>query len=280
MTTFEFPLTNTTSYSMQGTLLHDEQSAFQHIQVILNPEHRKVLVLDGNVMLSQRDQAMYHELLVMPASLLRPQATKALVIGGGDGFTAKYLLDQGFSHIDVVEIDQQVAKVSEQYFEEVSEVFNHPKVHWHFEDATHFLPSCKEGYDFIALDLTDPENDTDIVHPLYTEAFLKAALHRLRSNGIIVIQAGCPYNNPDHYSLMRHLMKRHCYHTISMGHYIPCYGEHQYFILGSNREMNLHSDEAQEYMSELLTRRGGSEVYEPLAPTIWTGVSKKLKKMY
>ena len=279
-TTFTFKTTDTTSYAMQGTLLHDETSAVQHIQVFHNQEHGNVLVLDGNVMLSQRDEAMYHELLVMPAALSRPRARKALIIGGGDGFAARYLLQQGFDHIDVVDIDPQVAKVSESFFPEVAQVFSHDKVHWHFQDAHQFVPNCKERYDYIALDLTDPDDRNDIVHPLYTEMFLTRVASLLNSKGILVAQVGCPYNNTAHFKKMRKFM-HNCFTSVcTLGHYIPCYGEHQYFVLGSNGEIDLHSETSQAFMNKELKCRGGSQVYEPLAPTIWTGVNRKLHAAY
>ena len=97
--------------------LHHETSSYQTISVFDSEEFGRFLTLDGIMMLTARDEFIYHEMITHPAMAVNPGIKKVLVIGAGDGGTARELVKYTtIEHIDVVEIDQRVVEVAKEYF--------------------------------------------------------------------------------------------------------------------------------------------------------------------
>ena len=65
--------------------LYSGQSEFQRIDVFQSPEFGRILVLDGYVMLTEKDEFIYHEMIVHVPMAVHPCVKKVLVIGAGDG---------------------------------------------------------------------------------------------------------------------------------------------------------------------------------------------------
>ena len=92
--------------------LYSGQSEFQRIDVFESPEFGRFLTLDGYMMLTEKDEFIYHEMIAHVPMCVRPDASDILVIGGGDGGTVRELLRYpSVRHIDLVEIDEKVVEV-------------------------------------------------------------------------------------------------------------------------------------------------------------------------
>ncbi len=88
------------------------QSAFQRIDVFESPEFGRILTLDGFLMLTEKDEFIYHEMIAHVPMAVHPAAKNILVIGGGDGGAARELCRyDAVAHIDLVEIDRDVVDV-------------------------------------------------------------------------------------------------------------------------------------------------------------------------
>jgi spermidine synthase len=99
------------TFAYEGELLHAEDSSFQHIEIYEHPTFGKTLVLDGAVQTSERDEFLYHEMLVHVPLLCHPAPSRVLVIGGGDGGTLRRVLEHPTVTDGVmVEIDQRVTE--------------------------------------------------------------------------------------------------------------------------------------------------------------------------
>ena len=87
--------------------LYSRQSEYQRIDIFETPEFGRVLTLDGNVMLTERDEFIYDEMITHVPMAVHPHVKKVLVIGGGDGGVARELsYYEEIEQIDVVESDR------------------------------------------------------------------------------------------------------------------------------------------------------------------------------
>ena len=86
--------------------LYSAQSEFQRIDIFQSEEFGRFLTLDGYMMLTEKDEFIYHEMMVHVPMCVNPNARDILVIGGGDGGTVRELVRYaGVRRIDLVEID-------------------------------------------------------------------------------------------------------------------------------------------------------------------------------
>ena len=117
--------------------LFTAQSAFQRIDVLESPEFGRLLVLDGILMLTEKDEFIYHEMIVHVPMAVHPAARRVLVIGGGDGGAVRELCKyDAVESIDLVEIDAKVVEVCREYLPTVSQSFPTPRVNVRYEDGS------------------------------------------------------------------------------------------------------------------------------------------------
>ena len=97
--------------------LYSRNSDFQKIDILQTAEFGKVLTLDGLIMLTEKDEFIYHEMITHVAMATNPKIKKVLVIGAGDGGTVRELAEyQTIVQIDLVEIDEMVVDVCRELF--------------------------------------------------------------------------------------------------------------------------------------------------------------------
>ena len=134
-----------------------EQSAFQRIDVFDTPEFGRILTLDGILMLTEKDEFIYHEMAVHVPMAVHPAAKNVLVIGGGDGGAVRELCRyEAAENIDLVEIDEAVVQACREYFPTVAGSLIDPRVSIRYEDGLKYIRRCSDRYDVIIVDSTDP----------------------------------------------------------------------------------------------------------------------------
>ncbi|MBQ1940625.1 MAG: polyamine aminopropyltransferase, partial [Selenomonadaceae bacterium] len=137
--------------------LFSEHSEFQRIDIFDSKEFGRVLTLDGYLMLTEKDEFIYHEMITHVPMSVHPNARKVLVIGGGDGGTVRELLKYPqIEEIDLVEIDEQVVEASKLYLPKIACGLDDPKVKCYYEDGLKFIRHVEDEYDVIIVDSTDP----------------------------------------------------------------------------------------------------------------------------
>ncbi|MEM5779876.1 MAG: polyamine aminopropyltransferase [Lawsonibacter sp.] len=175
--------------------LHHETSEYQQISVFDSPEFGRFLTLDGIMMLTERDEFIYHEMITHPALAVRPDVRHVLVIGAGDGGVARELIKyDGIEQIDVVEIDRRVVAVCQEYLPKTACGFDDPRVRLHFEDGLKFIRKKEQAYDLIIVDSTDPSGPGEV---LFTKEFYGNCLKALRGDGLMVNQHESPFYAED-----------------------------------------------------------------------------------
>jgi spermidine synthase len=171
--------------------VHDEQSTYQRIEIYETETFGTLMTLDGLVMVTDRDNFVYHEMMSHPALFTHPDPKQVLVIGGGDcGTLHEVLKHKTVTLAEQVELDERVTRVSEKFFPELCESNNDPRAKLHFADGIKWVADAKpETYDVIIIDSTDPVGPAA---GLFSEAFYKNCFRALRPRGIVVGQSESP----------------------------------------------------------------------------------------
>ncbi|HHW21646.1 MAG TPA: polyamine aminopropyltransferase [Clostridiaceae bacterium] len=171
------------------------KSEFQRIDVFDSCDFGRVLVLDGYLMLTEKDEFIYHEMMTHVPMAVNPDIRDVLVIGAGDGGIIRELASyDSIRRMDMVEIDKLVVDVCREYFPHLSCKLADPRVHIYYEDGYKFISSKNNEYDLIIVDSTDPFGPGE---NLFKEDFYRKCCNALKASGIMVNQHESPYYPDD-----------------------------------------------------------------------------------
>ncbi len=175
--------------------LCSEQSRFQKIEIFDSDEFGRFLTLDGYMMLTERDEFIYHEMMVHVPMAVHPNPKNVLIIGGGDGGCVRELCRYpNIERIDLVEIDQRVIELCESFLPSVACSFNDPRLLIHYEDGLRYIRRFENTYDIILVDSTDPFGPGE---GLFTREFYGNCHKALKTHGILVNQHESPFYSED-----------------------------------------------------------------------------------
>ncbi|MCL2415453.1 MAG: polyamine aminopropyltransferase [Defluviitaleaceae bacterium] len=181
--------------------LYSTKSEFQRIDVFESLEFGRFLTLDGIMMLTERDEFIYHEMIVHVPMAANPDIRRVLVIGAGDGGVARELLKyDNIENIDLVEIDELVVKVCKEFLPKISASLDDSRINIHYQDGLKFIRSCKDAYDLIIVDSTDPFGPGE---GLFTREFYGNCYKALHEKGIMTNQHESPFYHNDAIAMQR-----------------------------------------------------------------------------
>ncbi len=171
--------------------LHEEQTPYQKLEIYETETFGNLMVLDGCVMLTTRDNFLYHEMMTHPALFTHRNPKRVVIIGGGDCGTLKEVLKHdGVEEAWQVEIDERVTRVSEIYFPELCTSNDDPRAHFFFGDGVKWMQDAVPGsFDVIIVDSTDPVGPAE---GLFAEDFYRTCWTALADGGILVQQSESP----------------------------------------------------------------------------------------
>ncbi|XP_010551561.1 PREDICTED: spermidine synthase 1 [Tarenaya hassleriana] len=169
-------------------ILFEGKSDYQQVMVFQSATYGKVLVLDGVIQLTERDECAYQEMIAHLPLCSIPNPKKVLVIGGGDGGVLREVSrHSSVEQIDICEIDKMVIDVSKEFFPHVAVGYEDPRVNLHIGDGVAFLKSAAEGtYDAIIVDSSDPIGPAK---ELFEKPFFETVARALRPGGVVCTQA-------------------------------------------------------------------------------------------
>lgn len=175
--------------------LFSAQSEFQRIDVFESQEFGRFLTLDGYMMLTEKDEFIYHEMIVHVPMAVHPRVRDVLVIGAGDGGVVRELTRYPeIEHIDMVEIDPLVVEVCKKFLPQTACRFGDERVSIHYADGLKFVRACADKYDLVIVDSTDPFGPGE---GLFTREFYGNCFNALREDGIMVNQHESPFYPED-----------------------------------------------------------------------------------
>lgn len=167
------------------------ESEFQRIDILETVEFGRVLVYDGELMITEKDEFIYHEMITHVPMAVHPDVRDVLVIGGGDGGTVRELCKySSIQRIDLVEIDKEVVEMCKKHFQRTACSFDDPRVHIYFDEGLRFVRSPRQEYDLVIVDCADPYGPSE---GLFTREFYGTCFKALKDDGILINQHESPF---------------------------------------------------------------------------------------
>ena len=172
-------------------VLFDEKSPWQRVQILETKGHGPMLVNDGIIMTSKRDEYIYHEMIAHVPLFTHPSPQQVLIIGGGDGGTAREVLKhETVQKCVMVEIDRMVTEACKKHLKATGQGLEHPKLDLKFEDGAAFMARSENLFDVIIIDSSDPIGPSTV---LFSEGFYKDIFKALKEDGLLVAQGESPF---------------------------------------------------------------------------------------
>lgn len=211
------------SYAINAKL-HEEKTPFQTIAIYDTTHHGHLMTIDGFVMLTQRDNFLYHEMLAHPVLFTHPAPKDVVIIGGGDcGTLQEVLKHPTVTSVTQIDIDEQVTRLAELYFPELCMGNDDPRAHLLFADGIQWMAVAPDNsIDVVIVDSTDPVGPGE---GLFTEDFYRNCHRALRADGVIVQQSESPLYHFDSIIRPMHQAMRAAgfAHTHTLQFPQPCY---------------------------------------------------------
>jgi len=181
-----------------GSCLFRQRSDFQRVEVFNTKKYGNMLVLDSKIQTTEGDEYIYHELIAHVPLLTLKNAKRVLIIGGGDGGTAREVLrHEELEEVVMVEIDQVVIDASKKFLPTISSALDHPKLKLLVDDGINYVKqSADKSFDLVLVDSTDP------IGPgvtLFDDDFYKNCFRILTDNGVLITQSESPTGAPNEY---------------------------------------------------------------------------------
>jgi spermidine synthase len=181
-------------------VLFSKQSDYQKVEILKTDTWGNLMTIDGMVMLSEKDEFVYHELLVHIAMLTHPEPRDVLIIGGGDGGSAREAMKHNsVQQVDMVEIDEVVIESAKLHLPMVGD-WDNPKLNLMVRDGITYLNESDKKYDVIIIDGSDPVGPAE---GLFEENFIKACYAVLKEDGVLTTQTESPWVESYHTSIRK-----------------------------------------------------------------------------
>jgi spermidine synthase len=236
------------------------QSPYQRLEVYDTQQFGRLFRLDGRLMTSEGDEFFYHECMTHPALLAHPNPRSVLVIGGGDGGSSEEIFKHpGIERIVLAELDPAVIDISRRYLGAIHKgALDDPRMEIRLGDGFEFVKNCKEKFDLVVLDLTDP--DTPAFH-LYSEEFFRMCQRVLNPGGLMTMHLGSPVFQAATVRKNATNLRKVFKHVTPLSLYIPLYGSLWCLAVASDsvNVRNLTSETAAQRLRE--RRVGGLKYY-------------------
>lgn len=186
--------------------LDEVRTPFQHIEIYETTDWGNLMVIDGCVMLTGRDNFLYHEMMSHPALYTHPAPKKVVIIGGGDcGTLREVLKHREVESVIQCDIDEQVTRLAERYFPELCESNADPRATLMFDDGVALMAGmAAESIDLLIVDSTDPVGPAE---GLFGAKFYESAIRALKPGGLLVQQSESPLAHLELIRSMRGYMR-------------------------------------------------------------------------
>ena len=234
-------------------VLYSGKTEFQSIEIIESGSFGRCLVLDGKIQCSEADEFIYHEALVHPPMITHPQPEKVFIAGGGEGATLREVLaHQSVKRVVMVDIDKEVIDICRKFLPSLHQgSFDDSRLELHYADARKHLKQRGDKFDVVILDLPEPmaEGPACLLH---TKEFYELIRHRLTSQGILCLQAGCSvWGNHSYFTALVHTLKAVFPLVFPYQTQVPSYGGMWGFAFASQwlNPLHLTADEVNRRIS-------------------------------
>ena len=212
-----------TRYGLQGKIITKQKSKYQEIIILETEDYGMALMLDGCWMTTNQGEKYYHECLVHPALSSLKDISNILIIGGGDGGTARECLKyKKVKHIDLVEIDEEVINLSKKFLKDIGgESWIDERLRINIDDGFQWVKNSVDNYyDVIFIDSSDP---SEFANKLFSLEFYKGCKRILKKEGIIATQSESPESFKEVHLQICSSLQRLFKHSATMYSFVPFY---------------------------------------------------------
>ena len=240
-------------------VLAQGRTRFQEYLFFRSRMHGTCVVLDGDIQSCASDEALYHEALVHPALLLHPRPRRVLIMGGGEGATAREVLRHPtVEEVVMVDIDEEFVRLCRQLIPDWGGAsWEDPRLEILYQDINVHLDEDGPGYDVVIGDLIDIHDWDAPAAELYGKAFYERLKGRLNPGALLATQAGPLVPNDLHGHLrIRATLYESFDHVRSYGLVVPSFYHLWGFVLASDTELETDPARLQRQMSERARERG------------------------
>lgn len=225
-------------------VIESRRTRFQEMYIVETGSYGKALVLDGKWQSCTGDEFLYHEPLVHPAMLLHPEPKRVLILGGGEGATAREVLRwRSVEHVAMVDIDGEVVDACREHLADMHQgAFDDPRLEVIIDDAFNVLERPDTKWDVIISDLSDPIEDGPSFK-LFTREYFQQCRDALHEDGVFVLQAGPVAPAEMHlHARLASTLRAVFPHTESGVTHVPTYASPWSFIVCSNSPIDNRPD--------------------------------------
>ncbi|MCD6340807.1 MAG: polyamine aminopropyltransferase [Desulfurococcales archaeon] len=211
------------------------KTKYQEVQIIELEEYGRALILDGYIQSAEADEFIYHESLVHPVMVTHSNPSRVLIIGGGEGATLREVLKHScVKEAVMVDIDGELVEFARKYLDFMHQgAFYDPRAKIVIDDGKRYVARCDSSiFDVVIIDLTDPYS-SEIAKSLYTKEFYAEVKRILKSDGIMVTQAGNSFFYSDVYLYVLNNIKSVFPIVREYWQWVPSFGYACNFIIGS-----------------------------------------------
>lgn len=179
---------------VKEVLLH-KKTDFQDLLVFESATWGKVLVLDGVIQITERDEMSYQEMMAHLPLFSHAAPRDVLIIGGGDGGVLREVCKHDITQATLCDIDGGVIEASKQFFPTISVGLSHPKAKVIVGDGVDFAAKAADNsYDVLIIDSSDPVGPAE---KLFSKEFYLNAHRILRPGGVLCSQGECLWVHAD-----------------------------------------------------------------------------------
>ncbi len=173
-------------------LLFESKTEHQHLVIFENRKFGRVMALDGVIQTTEKDEFIYHEMIVHVPILAHGQARRVLIVGGGDGASLREALHHHrLEEVTLVEIDPAVIEMSRTYLpNHAAGAFDDPRARILIADGLDYVNETDDRYDVIIVDSTDPIGPGEV---LFSSRFYAGCYRCLTPGGVLATQNGVSF---------------------------------------------------------------------------------------
>jgi len=231
--------------------IYSEKTKFQQLDIYESFDLGRFFTLDGIMMANEKDEFVYHEMIVHTPMSVNPNIKNVLVIGGGDGGSVRELARyNSIESIDMVEIDESVVRACQKYFPITATSLTDKRVNLIFEDGLSYVISTNKKYDLIIVDSTDPIGPGE---GLFSIDFYKNCYKILTDDGILINQHESPYFEKEANEMKRAHKKIKALFEISLVYqaFIPTYPSGFWLFGFASKKYHPINDYKKSYINEI-----------------------------
>lgn len=248
-------------------LLYEGRTRYQRVTIAKTGSFGLALFLDGFLQSSEYDEFVYHECLVHPAMVTHGNPRKVLIIGGGEGATAREVLKhKSVERVVMVDIDGELVNLARKYLVNWHQgAFDDPRLELIIEDGRKYIEEAQERFDVVILDITDPVKGTPGVY-LYTKEFYEKVRDRLNPGGVAVTQATSLRYYERAFAIIYNTVAQVFPKAQRYKAFIPSFYSEWGFVLGSlgRNPLEVPEHEVREKLSQISLRFLDEEQYKYL----------------